>query len=151
MKISRKVGQSIFIGDNIRVSIAAVNGPTIEVQITAPRAIDVLRGELYADQKKALGDTPKLDDMIKRLVNRGIKNIDDISERQLDVLAWQYIREQNDPHEDITWAIVTGDGHAIHRAMAAENWELVQGLIMRGAGQSLEGVIDAKITEAQTR
>ncbi|MGG4144864.1 carbon storage regulator CsrA [Paenibacillus algorifonticola] len=45
--LSRKKGQSLFIGDDIEISILEVNNDTIKIGITAPKEISILRKELY--------------------------------------------------------------------------------------------------------
>lgn len=46
--ITRKVGETIIIGDNIEVKVARVDGGQVRLAITAPREIPVHRGEIYA-------------------------------------------------------------------------------------------------------
>ena len=45
--LTRKKGQSINIGDNIRVVVVDVTGDTIRVGIEAPADIAVYRSEIY--------------------------------------------------------------------------------------------------------
>lgn len=44
--LSRKVGESIRIGDNIELQIVAVRGGRVRVGITAPDDVRILRSEL---------------------------------------------------------------------------------------------------------
>ncbi len=44
--LSRKLGESIVIGDNIRVTVVGVNGGKIRIGIEAPQDVLVLREEL---------------------------------------------------------------------------------------------------------
>lgn len=44
--LSRKIGEKLFIGDNIVVSICRISGNRVTVGIEAPTAIKVIRGEL---------------------------------------------------------------------------------------------------------
>jgi carbon storage regulator len=44
--LSRKLGESIVIGDNIRVTVVGVNGGKVRIGIEAPADILVLREEL---------------------------------------------------------------------------------------------------------
>ena len=44
--LSRKVGQSIMIGDNISVSVSEIRGNIIRLRIEAPKNITILRNEL---------------------------------------------------------------------------------------------------------
>ena len=45
--LTRKLGESIVIGDNIKVKIISVNGNQIKVGIDAPSGISVHREEVY--------------------------------------------------------------------------------------------------------
>jgi carbon storage regulator len=44
--LSRKVGQSIQIGDEIRVTVTQVRGGRIRIGIDAPEAVSIRRSEL---------------------------------------------------------------------------------------------------------
>ena len=53
--LSRKVDESIVIGDAIVVTILAVEGDSVKIGITAPRDVPILRQEVFQaveDQKK---------------------------------------------------------------------------------------------------
>ncbi|MCQ2009659.1 carbon storage regulator CsrA [Sporolactobacillus sp. STSJ-5] len=50
--LTRKLGESIRIGDDIEVKIVAVSGDQIKLGITAPREVDVNRGEIYEAIRK---------------------------------------------------------------------------------------------------
>ena len=45
--LSRRVGESITIGENIVVTVVGVNGAQIRLGIAAPREVRVLREEIY--------------------------------------------------------------------------------------------------------
>jgi carbon storage regulator len=45
--LTRKVGESLRIGDDVIVTIAEVRGSQIKVQIEAPREVAVHREEVY--------------------------------------------------------------------------------------------------------
>lgn len=45
--LSRKKGQSLFIGDDIEISILEVTNDIVKIGITAPKDISILRKELY--------------------------------------------------------------------------------------------------------
>ncbi|HEY1654454.1 MAG TPA: carbon storage regulator CsrA [Candidatus Tumulicola sp.] len=45
--LSRRVGQSIAIGDDVRVVVVAVEGDHVTVGIQAPRELPVHRAEVY--------------------------------------------------------------------------------------------------------
>jgi carbon storage regulator len=50
--LSRKAGESIIVGDNIRVTISRIEGNTVQIGIDAPRDVKVLRHEV-ADRMAA--------------------------------------------------------------------------------------------------
>jgi carbon storage regulator len=61
--LSRKVGQELIIGDNIRITVNRVGGSRVTLGITAPGDVRVVRGELDrvvrsfdADQEVPAGD-----------------------------------------------------------------------------------------------
>ena len=44
--LSRRVGESIHIGDNVVVTVVSVQGSRIKLGVKAPREVSVLRSEL---------------------------------------------------------------------------------------------------------
>ena len=53
--LSRRVDESIAIGDSILITVLAIEGDRIKIGITAPREIPILRQEVFLaiqDQKK---------------------------------------------------------------------------------------------------
>ena len=44
--LSRKVGQEIVIGDNVRVTVTKVSGSRVTLGVDAPDHVRILRGEL---------------------------------------------------------------------------------------------------------
>lgn len=49
--LSRKSGQEIVINDTTIVRIVRIRGNTIQIGITAPQDVKILRGELVQDNK----------------------------------------------------------------------------------------------------
>ncbi|MEK4079039.1 carbon storage regulator CsrA [Solibacillus sp. FSL K6-1126] len=47
--LSRKVGETIWIGDDVELVITEVKGDYVKVGVRAPRTIDIIRGELRND------------------------------------------------------------------------------------------------------
>lgn len=45
--LSRQIGESILIGDEVKVKILEVNGETIKIGIDAPKSVAIYRKELY--------------------------------------------------------------------------------------------------------
>ena len=65
--ISRRQGESVWIGDQIKIVICTMRGKRVSLGITAPRHVSVVRDELrQADLEKAiaasgLGDQAELE------------------------------------------------------------------------------------------
>jgi carbon storage regulator len=51
--LSRKVNQSIMVGDNVRVVVVAVDRDQVKLGIEAPREIAVHRSEIYEEIQRA--------------------------------------------------------------------------------------------------
>ncbi|MGB6061984.1 MAG: carbon storage regulator CsrA [Candidatus Aquilonibacter sp.] len=51
--LSRKINQSIMIGDDVRIVIVAVDRDQVKLGIEAPRAVPVHRSEVYEEIRKA--------------------------------------------------------------------------------------------------
>lgn len=51
--LSRKVNQSIMVGDNVRVVIVSVDRDQVKLGIEAPRDIAVHRSEVYEEIQRA--------------------------------------------------------------------------------------------------
>jgi carbon storage regulator len=47
LALTRKVGESIVIGDDIEVTVLAVHGDQIKIGIDAPRSVPIHRKEIY--------------------------------------------------------------------------------------------------------
>lgn len=50
--LERKTGESIIIGDNIKLKIFKVQGNSVRIGIEAPREILIYREEIYEEIKK---------------------------------------------------------------------------------------------------
>ncbi|HEX2175968.1 MAG TPA: carbon storage regulator CsrA [Nocardioidaceae bacterium] len=51
--LSRRVGESIVIGDNITVTVLDVRGDVVRVGVDAPRQVAVHREELWRELEEA--------------------------------------------------------------------------------------------------
>jgi carbon storage regulator len=57
--IARKVGQTLLIGDEIEVTIAAIRGDQVRLAIKAPRSVTLLRKEVV--EQVELGNAAAID------------------------------------------------------------------------------------------
>jgi carbon storage regulator len=51
--LSRKINQSIMIGDDIRIVVVAVDRDQVKLGIEAPREVPVHRSEIYEEIQRA--------------------------------------------------------------------------------------------------
>jgi len=47
--LSRKLNETIKIGDNIEITVVAISGDNVRIGIEAPREVKILRSEVYED------------------------------------------------------------------------------------------------------
>jgi carbon storage regulator len=52
LRISRRAGERIMLGDNTVIEILEVRGQTVRIGIDAPRSIPVYREEIWLEVKK---------------------------------------------------------------------------------------------------
>lgn len=50
--LTRRIGSSIFIGEDIKITILGINGKQVRVGIAAPNNVTVHREEIYNKIKK---------------------------------------------------------------------------------------------------
>jgi carbon storage regulator len=53
--LSRKPEQSLRLGDEITITVLAIEGDRVKLGIAAPRSVSVLRQEVYAQVQQANG------------------------------------------------------------------------------------------------
>lgn len=51
--LSRKINQSIMVGDNVRVVVVAIDRDQVKLGIEAPREIAVHRSEIYEEIQRS--------------------------------------------------------------------------------------------------
>lgn len=51
--LSRKINQSIMIGDDVRIVVVAVDRDQVKLGIEAPRSVPVHRSEVYEEIRRA--------------------------------------------------------------------------------------------------
>ncbi|MCM3128291.1 carbon storage regulator CsrA [Paenibacillus provencensis] len=49
--LTRKKGESIIIGEDIEITLLAVDSETVKIGIKAPKNIDIYRNEVYQEIK----------------------------------------------------------------------------------------------------
>jgi carbon storage regulator len=59
--LSRKVGERIYVGDNIVLEIRRIAGNRVTVALDAPRDVRILRGELEGPAREFRSQAPKCD------------------------------------------------------------------------------------------
>ena len=69
--ISRRPGERLVVGDNVRIEVIEVSGQNVRIGVDAPREIPVYREELWAavreaNQDAARNSPAKLPDVPKR-------------------------------------------------------------------------------------
>jgi carbon storage regulator len=71
--LTRKLGESIAIGDTIKITFLDFNGRQLRIGIDAPKNVAVHRGEIYQiiqeQNLKAAASNVKLSDIWKQLRN----------------------------------------------------------------------------------
>jgi len=51
--LTRKIGETLIIGDDIRITVVSVGGGRVKIGIDAPRSVSVHREELLVDAKSS--------------------------------------------------------------------------------------------------
>ena len=51
--LTRRVGESVIVGDDITISVIEVRGDAVRIGIQAPRSVSVHREEVYLELQKA--------------------------------------------------------------------------------------------------
>ncbi len=69
--LSRKVGESLIIGDDVVVTVLEIKGQQIRIGVSAPREVEVHREEVYeriaAEGFKTPAEVPTLDQVHREL------------------------------------------------------------------------------------
>lgn len=71
--LQRKVGQSIYIGDDVVVTIQDISSDKVKISIDAPKDIKIIRDELkYAEinNKEALSSSNSTVNILKKLFDK---------------------------------------------------------------------------------
>jgi carbon storage regulator len=54
--LSRKLGETIFIGQDVTLSVVEIKGSRVKLGIEAPQDVEVLRGELCVEQSTSAAE-----------------------------------------------------------------------------------------------
>jgi carbon storage regulator len=52
LQLTRKVGESLLIGEEVHLTILAIRGLQVRLGITAPEAIKIFREEVYLKEQR---------------------------------------------------------------------------------------------------
>jgi carbon storage regulator len=74
--LTRRIDESLVIGDNIVITVLAVEGDKVKIGVTAPREVPVLRQELWVAlneqnqlaERLASGPEPSSFDSLRKLL-----------------------------------------------------------------------------------
>ena len=72
LALSRKINESIMIGNDIEITILEVKGDQVKVGINAPKSIPIYRKELYIqiqESNKEAAETMINEDVLSKLFN----------------------------------------------------------------------------------
>ena len=75
--LTRKLNESILIGDDIEIMIVEVKGEQVKIGISAPKSMRVYRGELYREiqqQNLEAAETATLPDNLDILLSKKNKS-----------------------------------------------------------------------------
>lgn len=62
--LTRKVGESIQIGEHIELTVVSVQGDQIKLGIKAPKSIDIHRKEIYINIQQSNSEAASIDKVI---------------------------------------------------------------------------------------
>jgi carbon storage regulator len=75
--LTRRVGESIVIGDDVVVTVVEVRGDSVRIGIDAPRSVDVHREEVYRElrsvNQQAASPDPGAVEALTDLISRSAK------------------------------------------------------------------------------
>lgn len=67
--LSRKKGESIWLGDQIEITISEIKGDQVRIAINAPKNVTILRGELRKEVSESNTEAVKIDGFMDFLKN----------------------------------------------------------------------------------
>lgn len=60
--LTRRIGESVYIGDDVRLTVLGVRGTQVRIGINAPKEVPVHREEIYYRIKHEQDDIEDIDD-----------------------------------------------------------------------------------------
>ncbi len=76
LSLTRKIGESVIIGDNIEVVVSSVKGDQIKLGFIAPKEVEIYRKEIFEqiqceNLKATKNSTPQsLEEVTKKINNK---------------------------------------------------------------------------------
>lgn len=70
LALSRRINESIIIGNDIEITILEVKGDQVKIGINAPKSVPIYRKEIYLQIKesnKEAAETSVTDEILKKL------------------------------------------------------------------------------------
>lgn len=70
LALSRRVNESIMLGNDIEITILEVKGDQVKIGINAPKSVPIYRKEIYLQIKesnKEAAETTASDELLKKL------------------------------------------------------------------------------------
>lgn len=70
LALSRRINESIIIGNDIEITILEVKGDQVKIGISAPKSVPIYRKEIYLQIKesnKEAAETSATDEVLKKL------------------------------------------------------------------------------------
>ncbi|MGB4658799.1 MAG: carbon storage regulator CsrA [Mobilitalea sp.] len=70
LALSRKVNETIIVGNDIEITILEVKGDQVKIGINAPKSVPIYRKEIYLQIKesnKEAAESTTSDDLLKKL------------------------------------------------------------------------------------
>jgi carbon storage regulator len=70
LALSRKVNETIVIGNDIEITVLEVKGDQVKIGISAPKSVPIYRKEIYLQIKesnKEASESSTTDDILKKL------------------------------------------------------------------------------------
>lgn len=70
--LTRKKGESIQIGENIEITVLAIEGDQVKLGINAPQSIDIHRKEVYLAIKEQNSEAANIPDDLLRIIKKDL-------------------------------------------------------------------------------